>query len=76
MIHVDFFTAISAYMGLILISLVGISLWIELNSRGRSPKRFGAAQKKWKCHYCGYVYLGTSEESISQCPRCESYNKA
>ncbi len=69
------YIAISAYMGLILLAAAGIWLWIELNSHGKSLKRFGAAQRKWRCHYCGYVYLGTSEENISQCPRCDSYNQ-
>ena len=75
MFKVNFYIAIFAYMGAIALFLVGIWMWIEINAHGGYLKGFGTAQRKWKCHYCGYMYLGTGEEEISQCPRCESYNR-
>lgn len=74
MFHVNFYVAISAYIGAILLLLVGIWMWIEFNAHGGSLGGYGAAQRKWKCHYCGYMYLG-GEEDVSQCPRCHSYNE-
>jgi hypothetical protein len=75
MLHANFYVAILAYMGIIVLFLAGIWLWIELNAYGGHLGGFGTAQRKWKCNYCGYVYLGKGEEDISQCPRCESFNR-
>jgi rubrerythrin len=75
MFPVNFYIAISAYMGAIVAFLVGIWMWIEFNAHGGYMGGLGAAQRKWRCDYCGYVYLGGKEENISQCPRCQSYNK-
>jgi uncharacterized paraquat-inducible protein A len=75
MFRVNFYIAISAYIGIILAFLVGIWMWIEFNAHSGNLGGFGTTQKKWRCHYCGYMYLGTGEEDISQCPRCQSFNE-
>ena len=75
MLHVNFYIAIFAYMGAIVVFLVGIWMWIEFGTHSGRLGGSGTAQKKWKCHYCGYMYLGTGEEDVSQCPRCQSFNK-
>ncbi len=75
MFHVNFYVAISAYVGLIALLLAGVWIWVEFSASRGYLGRFGTTQRKWRCHYCGYVYLGTGEEDVSQCPRCESYNK-
>lgn len=76
MLEVNFYVAISAYMGAILLLLGGIWMWIEFRTHRGYLGGQGTTQRKWKCQYCGYVYLGTSEEALSHCPRCDSYNKA
>ena len=75
MILANFYIAIFAYMGAIAAILIGIWMWIEFNAHGGYLGGFGTAQRKWRCLYCGYVYLGSGEEDVSQCPRCQSYNE-
>jgi hypothetical protein len=75
MLNVNLLVAIAAYAGGILILLAGIWMWIELNAHSGYLGGLGATQKKWRCQYCGYVYLGSGDEEVSQCPRCESYNE-
>ncbi|RJP65736.1 MAG: hypothetical protein C4532_17245 [Candidatus Abyssobacteria bacterium SURF_17] len=75
MVPVNFYVALCAYVGTILLFVLGIWLWIEITAYRGSWGRFRTTQKKWRCHYCGYVYLGPGEENISQCPRCQSYNE-
>jgi rubrerythrin len=62
-------------MGAIVLLLTGIWMWIELRAHGGHLGGLGTTQRKWRCDYCGYMYLGTGEEDVSQCPRCHSYNK-
>ncbi len=73
--HVNLYVAFAAYLGSILLFIVGIWMWIEFNAHSGSLSGTGTAQRKWHCNYCGYMYLGPGEEQLSQCPRCESYNK-
>ncbi len=75
MLHVNFYIAICAYIGSILLALIGIWIWIEFNAHGGYLTGLGASQKKWRCDYCGYVYLGSRDEDVAQCPRCQSYNE-
>jgi uncharacterized paraquat-inducible protein A len=74
MLEVNFYIAILAYMGAIVLLLLGIWMWIEFNAHGGTLVGLGTSQKKWRCAYCGYMYLA-GEEDVSQCPRCHSYNK-
>ncbi len=74
MLHVNFYIAIFAYAAAILAVCAGIWMWVELTAHSGRLGGLGTAQSKWRCHYCGYVYLGSGEEKVSQCPRCESYN--
>jgi hypothetical protein len=75
MLQVNFYIAIFAFMGTIVALLVVIWMWIEFSAHSGRLGGMGTAQRKWRCDYCGYMYLGTGEESVSQCPRCHSYNK-
>ncbi|RJP17545.1 MAG: hypothetical protein C4520_16405 [Candidatus Abyssobacteria bacterium SURF_5] len=74
MLHANLYVAILGYAGTILIFIIAIWMWIELNAHSGSLGGQGVAQRKWRCHYCGYMYLGSGEEQLSQCPRCESFN--
>jgi hypothetical protein len=73
MLHVNLYIAVLAYFGIITIFIIGIWMWIEFNAH--SGNLGGSIQRKWRCNYCGYMYLGPGEENLSQCPRCESYNE-
>jgi rubrerythrin len=75
MVHANFYIAIFAYLGGIAVILIGIWMWIEFKAHSGYVGGLGTTQRKWRCHYCGYMYLGTGEEDVSQCPRCESFNK-
>jgi len=75
MLHVNFYIAIFAYAGAILAVCVGIWMWVEFTAHSGRLGGLGTAQRKWRCDYCGYMYLGSGEEDVSQCPRCESYNE-
>jgi len=75
MLHANFYVAIFAYMATIAAFLIGIWVWIELRAHSGHLGGTGTTQRKWRCDYCGYVYLGTGEENVSQCPRCQSFNK-
>lgn len=75
MLRVNLYIAILGYMGAIAVFLIGIWLWIEFRAQSGNLGGTGAVQRKWRCDYCGYMYLGTGEEDVSQCPRCDSYNK-
>jgi uncharacterized paraquat-inducible protein A len=75
MLHVNLYVSILAYMGSIIIFLTGIWMWVEFNAHSGNLGGTGNTQRKWRCDYCGYMYLGPGDERLSQCPRCESYNK-
>jgi hypothetical protein len=75
MLEVNLYIAILAYMGAICIFILGIWMWIEFSAHSGNLGGLGAVQRKWRCHYCGYMYLGPGDEQLSQCPRCESYNE-
>ncbi len=72
MISIDFSTAISLYL-FILISAV---LLIWLLTKMQKDKNLSLDPKFiWFCSICTYTYINTKEEAISACPRCGSYNK-
>jgi rubrerythrin len=72
MISIDFSTAISLYL-FILISAV---LLIWLLAKMQKDKNLSLDPKFiWFCSICTYTYINTKEEAISTCPRCGSYNK-
>jgi hypothetical protein len=75
MLEVNFYIAILAYVGAICICILGIWMWIEFSAHSGNLGGLGTVQRKWRCHYCGYMYLGPGDEQLSQCPRCESYNE-
>ena len=75
MLHVNFYIAIFAYAGAIMAVCVGIWMWIEFTAHSGRLGGSGTVQRKWRCDYCGYMYLGSGEEDVSQCPHCESYNE-
>jgi len=72
MITINFYWAISLYIFLFLGALVGF--WL-LERRQKDKDLSLDAKFIWFCSVCTYTYINTQEESISLCPRCNSYNK-
>ncbi len=72
MITVDFSGAVGLYLA------VALSLFFCLWLLWRRQKDKTYTLEKrflWFCAVCTYTYISTSEEAISQCPRCGSYNR-
>lgn len=72
MIQLELTTALALYSGLVCIGALIIWLYTELAAyrRHRSMEK----QNLWKCAYCRYIYLDELAASVSECPRCKSFN--
>jgi phage FluMu protein Com len=42
--------------------------------RTRHAYHFLEKQHVWRCVFCAYTYLDEEAETVSQCPRCASFN--
>jgi len=56
------------------LALVIVAIWIYTEVTTRRTYRALGKQFLWRCVFCGYTYLDEAAESISQCPRCGSFN--
>lgn len=59
--------------------VVGIgaaAIWLYTEVGARRMYQTARQQHLWRCAYCGYAYLDEAAETLSQCPRCESYNES
>lgn len=74
MIEIELNTAILLYAGLV--GGVALAIWLYTEFAVRRPQRSLGKQFLWRCVFCGYIYLDELEQTLSQCPRCESYNSA
>ncbi|MDD5347748.1 MAG: hypothetical protein PHT59_03950 [Candidatus Omnitrophica bacterium] len=72
MINLEFSTAISLYLAAVLAAV--FALWV-LARREKYKEPFLEEKYLWFCSVCTYTYVSTTEESISVCPRCASFNK-
>ena len=71
MIKLDMTTALFLYL-FFSVFLVLIA-WIFLNF-GTKQKTFSSEEKYiWHCSICGYTYIDSHHDEISQCPKCGSY---
>lgn len=66
-------TALMLYLGLTLLSLLGI--WIASHYYSRHRRFMPLEKKLIVCEFCLFAYLDSSNKQVTQCPRCESYNK-
>ncbi len=72
MINLDFRTAVAGYAT---ISLgVFFILWF-IGKKQKNKELLLDDKFLWFCSVCTYTYISTKEETISNCPRCGSYNK-
>ncbi len=72
MITISLTTAVILYS--VLIFLGASMLWLFAEFGSRRTLRVLEKQNRWRCAYCGYVYLDESAGLHSRCPRCESIN--
>jgi predicted Zn-ribbon and HTH transcriptional regulator len=72
MIKIEFSLAIALY--LVLTTCVVLLIIVLKNRKGQ--KQFSSEKNfLWQCFICTYVYVDSRHNTISQCPRCGSYNK-
>ena len=72
MIKIEFSLAVALY----LVLTTCLVLLIIIFKNRKDPKQFFSEKNfLWQCSICTYVYVDSRHTSISQCPRCGSYNK-
>lgn len=74
MIQISLTTAFLLYGGVIVVGMALI--WVLGELRAGRAYRVLEHQFRWRCAFCGYVYLDAPASVVSQCPRCYSYNMA
>jgi hypothetical protein len=72
MIEIQLTTALAVYS--LLLAFLGIAIWIYTELSVRRPQQNLGKQFLWRCTFCACTYLDESAQSISQCPRCASFN--
>lgn len=72
MIQISLTTALLIYGGIIVVGFAFIYVLSEL--RASHMYRVLEKQFLWRCAFCGYVYLDEDALTVSQCPRCASFN--
>ena len=72
MIEIDLTSALTLYSGLLAALVLAIWLYTEMSVK--RPQRHLGKQFLWRCIYCGCTYLDEAAQTVSQCPRCESFN--
>lgn len=74
MYEIDLKWALLLYSAVIGAMVLGI--WIYTEIAVYRPQRFLGRQFLWRCAFCGYTYLDEQDDTLSQCPRCGSFNAA
>ncbi|HOZ47353.1 MAG TPA: hypothetical protein PLO37_18940 [Candidatus Hydrogenedentes bacterium] len=74
MIEITLTQALAMYSIALGLLIVIISIYTELTVH--RYRRFLEKQYLWRCVFCGFTYLDEGAATISQCPRCQSYNSA
>lgn len=72
MIQITLTTALFLYGSVILVGFIFLYMVGEL--RARHVYRVLEKQFLWRCVFCGFLYLDEDAATISECPRCTSYN--
>lgn len=72
MIEISLSLALALYSLILALIVFIIFLYTELSVR--RPQQHLGEQFLWKCTFCACTYLDESQNPISQCPRCHSFN--
>ncbi|NQT74906.1 MAG: hypothetical protein HQ566_00110 [Candidatus Omnitrophica bacterium] len=73
MIKIEFSLAIALFL-ILTVCLVLIS-WMFFDKKKQLGPFSSEKAFFWQCSICTYVYVDSKHNTISQCPRCGSYNK-
>lgn len=72
MIKLDISAALFLYL---LFTVVGIlALWAFFGLGSRFKSYSDEEKNIWQCSVCLHTYIDSKHETISACPRCNSYN--
>ena len=74
MIEIQLTTALALYS--LLLAVLGLAIWVYTELSVRRPQQYLGKQFLWRCTFCACTYLDETAQSISQCPRCASFNSA
>ena len=72
MIQISLTTALILYSAIL--GCVALTIWIYTEMTVRRSHRVIEKQFLWRCVFCGYIYLDETADTLSRCPRCESYS--
>lgn len=72
MIVITLYQFVLIYAGVLLLSAAGLWLWTELRLHRRREEL--GRQFRWRCAFCGFVYLDDASDRHSECPQCHSIN--
>lgn len=72
MIQITFSSAVLVYGAVIIAGFMFLYIFSEL--RARHVYRVLERQFLWRCSFCSFLYLDEDAATLSQCPRCGSYN--
>ncbi len=74
MIQISLGAALIVYSALL--AAGALSIWVYTEAASWRTYRRLEKQYLWRCTYCAYTYLDARMESLSKCPRCNSFNEA
>ena len=74
MFKIDFAFAIALYLGAVLFIISIFWIFGDRKIKALSGP-LGEKEFIWQCEICTYAYVDSKNLSISQCPRCGSYNE-
>jgi acetyl-CoA carboxylase beta subunit len=72
MIQISLTTALALYSFVLLLMLFFIWAYTEVSVR--HSQRQIEKQFLWRCVFCGYIYLDEVADTLSCCPRCNSFS--
>lgn len=72
MIQISLTTALALYSAIL--GIAAFAIWLFTEMREQHVYRTLEKQHLWRCIFCAYVYLDEAAVTVSECPRCGSYN--
>jgi len=72
MIEISLTLALTFYS--LLIGAGALAIWLYTELRAQHVYRVMEHQHLWRCVYCSFTYLDEAALTVSQCPRCGSFN--
>ncbi len=72
MIQISLTTALLFYSAVL--GCLVLFIWTYTELSGRKSHVVLEKQFLWRCVFCGYIYLDERAETLSQCPRCQSFS--